>query len=87
MAAPFGNHPTLFEYIAWCNQQGCTTRSILAKGEGGFSTLQIIQAQTGRHVIASGIAMTERLVPSQVAYFDRRLGLDSPFSKITGYTH
>lgn len=82
MAAPFGNHPTLLDYIAWCNSQGCTTKSCL-QIEGGTSvTVQLLETRDGsRHVVVSGISNNERLVPTMVAYFDRRLELNSPFSK------
>ena len=82
MAYPFGQAPTLLEYIGWCNQQGCTTHSAIDNEDGKMITVQRLEARSGRHLIISGIAMTERLLPSQVANFDRRLGLDSPFPKI-----
>lgn len=44
--------------------------------------LTLITAPSGRYVIIADIAQDERLVPTMVAYLDRRLGLDSPFAKI-----
>lgn len=82
MSHPFGQAPTLIEYIGWCNQQGCTTKSAVDAEDGTMVTVQILESKSGRHVVVSGIAMTERLLPSQIANFDRRLGLDSPFPKI-----
>lgn len=79
MSFPFSQGPTLIDYIGWCNQQGCTTKSAIDSGEGTMVTLQILEAKSGRHLIISGVAMTERLLRSQVANFDRRLGLESPF--------
>jgi hypothetical protein len=87
MAAPFGNHPTLFEYIAWCNSQGCTTQSGMVYDGETTVTSQILKAPNGRHVIVSGIAMGERLLPTQVAYLDRRLGLVSPYGRSSGTVH
>ncbi len=85
MAYPFGGHPTLFDYIAWCNQQGCTTRSSLAVIDGKSATCHIVENPANdQHVAAVG-AMKDRLPPSVVANYDRRLGLDSPFAKVGGY--
>jgi hypothetical protein len=52
------------------------------KVDGVMVTFQILEAKNGRHVVVSGVSMNERLMPTAVAYYDRRLGLDSPFSKI-----
>ena len=82
MAFPFGNHPTLHEYIGWANQQGCTTKSGVMGVDGKMVTYHLIVAPNGRHLIVSGPSMSERLLPRTVAYYDRRLGLDSPFSKL-----
>lgn len=82
MSYPFGGHPTLVEYIGWCNQQGCTTKSGVQQVDGVMVTYQVLEAKTGRHVVVSGVNMTERLTPRAVAYYDRRLGLDSPFGKV-----
>lgn len=82
MAYPFGGHPTLKDYIGWCNLQGCTTRSGFSHDGVTMCTRYILEAPSGRHVIITGIGMSEHLVPTYVAYLDRRLGLDSPFAKI-----
>jgi hypothetical protein len=85
MAYPFGGHPTLFDYIAWCNQQGCTTKSSLTVVGGRSVTCHILEnPSNGQHVVAAG-GMKDFLTPSVVATYDRRLGLDSPFAKVGGY--
>lgn len=81
MAAPFGGHPTLLDYLEWCADQGCTTRSMVQQGKGILLPRQYIE-HGDRHVIISGIGLKERLTPTQVGYYDRRLGLLSPFAKI-----
>ena len=81
MSYPFGNCPTLHEYIGWCNQQGCTTHSAVHKLDGKILTSHTLVAKSGRHVIAVG-SMTDRLLATIVAYYDRRLGLSSPYGKI-----
>jgi len=82
MDYPFGGHPTLREYIGWCNQQGCTTHSELRSSGGQMCAMQILVAKKKRHLIISGMLMSERLTPTMVAHFDRRLGLNSPFPKV-----
>jgi len=81
MSFPFGQFPTLYEYVGWCNQQGCTTRSAMVVEDGTVVTVHVLRAKSDRYVVVSGVAMQERLLPSQIANFDRRLGLDSPFPK------
>lgn len=82
MAHPFGGHPKLIDYIAWCNQQGCTTKSSITQEDGKMITCQRLVAPSKRHLIVVGVGMNEYLMPTTVAYYDRRLGLDSPFAKI-----
>ena len=82
MSAPFGGHPQLVEYIGWCNQQGCTTTSGFKRREGVLVTYHVITSKDGSYVVVAGISNNERLMPTQVAYLDRRLKLNSPFSKI-----
>ena len=81
MAYPFGQSPTLKEYIGWCNQQGCTTRSGVKNTINRLIQLHTLESKAGRHVVIP-MDMTERLIPRMVAYLDRRLGLDLPFPKI-----
>lgn len=57
-------------------------KSALSTGGGMMLSRQYVLSADGKHVIISGIGMKERLMPRQVAYFDRRLGLDSPFAKL-----
>jgi hypothetical protein len=82
MAAPFGGHPRLIDYLGWCSQQGCTTTSGFNVKDGVTVTFHIVAAASGEYVVISGIGNNEYLVPTVVAYLDRRLGLDSPFAKV-----
>lgn len=81
MSAPFGQAPTFVEYQAWaCNEKKCKITSGYMHGPGGmFSTITMTNPQSGKWVVAVDIRNDERLTPSQVAYFDRRLGLKSDF--------
>ena len=82
MAFPFGGHPTFAQYCTWaadrenCSVNTCTVLS----GKGQSMCVTRIKAPSGRYVIATDYSQAERLVPSTIAYFDRRLGLRSPFT-------
>lgn len=83
MAAPFGGHPRLIEYLGWCSGQGCTTTSGFTSKEGKTVTFHVIETEDKqRRVVVSGVGNNEFLLPSTVAYYDRRLNLSSPFAKI-----
>jgi hypothetical protein len=80
MAHPFGNHPTFAQYCTWANQtESCKINTALIPDDQGGS-LTRISAPNGRHVIMADYAQDERLLPSQIAYMDRRLGLRSPWN-------
>ena len=81
-AYPFGGHPTLGSYLAWAAQTaGCTVQTgyKLSK-EGTTLSLTRVTAPNGKHVIVVDYAQDEYLVPTFVAYLDRRLGLKSPWA-------
>jgi hypothetical protein len=82
VAYPFGNHPTLKSYIEWCNSQRCTTHSAVTQIDGKMVTShRLVNPANKRHVVVAG-KMTDILVPTMVAWLDRRLALSSPFSKV-----
>lgn len=82
-AFPFGGHPTLADYIAWAREDGCRAQSGVSSDEDGMvHTLTRIVSDDCRHVVVVGVDQTERLAPTMVAYLDRRLGLQSPFSSL-----
>jgi hypothetical protein len=77
MAFPFGEHPTLADYIAWAQSMRCTV-------ESGVDTKQSIlvtkiTAPSGKSVIEAGTLLTDRLAPTTIGRLDRRLGLVSPW--------
>jgi|GEM_PF-1083406 len=82
MAAPFGGHPRLIDYLAWCSANGCTNSSGFTNKDGKTITFHVVTCESGTHVVVSGVGNNEYLLPSTVAYYDRRLGLNSPFAKI-----
>lgn len=81
MAGPFGGHPRLIDYLGWCSANGCTHSSGFKRKEGIVVTFHVITAPSGAYVVVSGIGNNEFLLPTTVAYFDRRLGLNSHFAK------
>jgi hypothetical protein len=84
MAAPFGGHPKLGNYIAWANAQGCETKSgYIDSGDGKMMVTRTIYAPCGqRYAPIIDMSENDRLPPSLVRMFDDRLGLDSPFAKL-----
>jgi hypothetical protein len=76
-ASPFGGHPTFAEYLAWAKGQGCAIKYGISPDA---SRVVMIDDPTGKywvHVVE--IKETEYLVPTMVAYLDRRLHVSSPF--------
>jgi hypothetical protein len=87
VAYPFGNHPTLKSYVEWCSSQRCTMHSALVRIDEKMVTChRLVNPANGRHVVIAG-KMTDILVPTMVAWLDRRLGLSSPFSKVGDGTY
>ena len=60
MAAQFGNHPTLTQYMAWACGQGCTTESGF---RGTLGLLKITSPDGKRWVHLPGTLHGEPLVP------------------------
>lgn len=82
MAYPFGGHPRFDEYIQWAVGQGCICRSGVRKVRGRSVTSTLLQNPANERHVISVVEGKTFLVPTMVHYFDRRLGLDSPFPKI-----
>jgi len=74
MAVPFGNHPTLGQYLAWIAECGGASQSGYARGQNYTK----ITTSEGRHAVV-GIDQNERLVPTMVSFLDRRLNVTSPW--------
>lgn len=76
MAFPFGGHPTLHQYLEWLRSQGFEYKS----GIWNFETTFRIE-KDGKPLLSVFGELEEYLSPSVVEYFDRRLGVASPFPK------
>jgi hypothetical protein len=81
MAGPWGGHPTLDRFLEWAKENGCTGGTKVRSDHTGraFTSLELVGPHGGRVAMVVS-AMDERLVPSQVAYMHRRLGLKTPFA-------
>lgn len=77
MAHPFGGHPTLQQYLEWLRSEGFEYRS----GISGFDTVIRVEKEGKPLLHIWKVPMEEYLTPSMVDAYDRRLGVDSPFSK------
>ena len=83
MSQPFGNHPTLAQYLNWAREQGCTVQSGYQTDEHGqpIGIIRVV-ASGGRWLILPDLGKDEYLVPTTIARFDRRLGMRSPFFSV-----
>lgn len=77
---------TLGQYMRWLTEQGgrCST-GIGPDPDIGMVPVTRLRAANGRSVIHYGNDPSEVLAPAMIAYFDRRLGVMSPFR--TGTAH
>ncbi|MBA5779544.1 hypothetical protein H2509_20630 [Stappia sp. F7233] len=71
---------TLGQYMAWVRDSGgYCTNGIQADHEIGMVPVIKLVADSGRYVIHPSDNQSEILEPSLIEYYDRRLGLVSPF--------
>lgn len=81
MPVPWGGHPTLDRFMEWAKENGCAAETKVRTDQTGraFTSLEMTGPHGGR--VAMVVSnMDERLVPSQVAYLQRRLGIKTPFA-------
>ena len=81
MAVPFGGHPTLHRLVEWLESAGCKVtikqRNHSITGQP-YQSLEITSPVGSRAVLVNP-DMNEHLAPSMVSYFQRRLGMKTPF--------
>jgi hypothetical protein len=77
MAFPFGELPTLADYIAWARSTGCIVDSGVDSKQSILVTR--ITAPSGKSVVEAGTLLSDRLTPTTIGRLDRRLGLSSPW--------
>lgn len=80
MSAPFVRLPTLGEYLDWAKTVGCTVTSGLWTDHNLIPHRTItVDGPTGGHLPLADPDLAERLAPSEIARYDRRLKIVSPF--------
>ena len=81
MSVPFGGHPTFDRFVEWAKENGCTVETKVRTDPSGraFTSVEMINPKGGRAAMIASDVM-ERLVPSQVAYLQRRLAIKTPFA-------
>lgn len=80
MSFPFGGHPTLNDYLAEASRHGCKlTKTTIADEAERPCALYILERE-GRHLLIADTALEERLAPTMVGQYDRRLGIQSKFA-------
>lgn len=84
MAFPFGGHPTLADYLVWArDQHGFAAQSGYAHTELGKTvSVTRVSKPGGPSLVISGLSQTERITPTQIGNFDRRLGINSPWFSV-----
>lgn len=88
MSFPFGGHPTLIQYCTRARLEfKCSVSLFMAQDDNGApESITRITSATGKSVEVVGVQESEHLTPSQVAYLDRRLGINSRFPKLENLT-
>ncbi len=80
MSVPFVKLPTLGEYLAWAATAGCAvTRGLWTDHNLIPHKTITIDGPNGGYVPLVDPDESERLAPSEIARFDRRLGIASSF--------
>ena len=84
MAHPFGGHPTFSSYIDWARKEhGFRAQSGYGHDRHGKTHLVTrIYKEDGPSLVVPGIKPGDRLAPTQVGNFDRRLGINSPWFSV-----
>lgn len=78
MSVPFGGHPRFGDYLRWAHEQGCKVEWGVDPGTT-LPIVKITRRDKARAVIEVAVAQDEFLLPTQIGYYDRALGLKSPW--------
>jgi hypothetical protein len=81
MSHPFGGHPTLGRFVEFAQQHGCAADVVVLVSRNGSSheVLHIKGSAARQRVAIVDPDPNERLAPSTVTYYQRRLGIKSPY--------
>jgi hypothetical protein len=78
VAVPFGGHATFGQYLEWAVQQ-CYKLQHGIDTTNSICVTKIIAPDAKKWVIVAGVLPNDRLTPTDIGRFDRRLGLISPW--------
>ena len=71
---------TLGEYMVWLKSQGGKCRSGIGADEKiGMVPVILLESPNGSYVVHSNDKQNARLSEDTINYFDRRLGMKSPY--------
>lgn len=82
MSFPFGGHPTLKDFLEAAIEAGCKVESIVRSRRTNGAPFEVIQVTNVASSACLSIAqpdLAERLAPSMVAHYQRRLGIKTRF--------
>jgi hypothetical protein len=84
MSHPFGGHPTLKRLVDWVEQNGCICAVSIRNTVNGrsYTVLTMRNTKTSGRAMVTNPDFEERLSPSMVSYFQRRLGIKAPFAAL-----
>jgi hypothetical protein len=82
MAHPFGGHPSLVEFLDFAVSQGCVTQKVVrATARGRTYVALVVTNPLGGTLTIPNPQFEERLSPSMVSQYHRRLGIKTPFAE------
>lgn len=80
MSHPFAFHPSVQEYLAAAVKRGCKVHTSTFLDKDGRPRAHYEITCGEKHVLIVDHDLTDRLPPSAIGHYDRRLGLQSGFS-------
>jgi hypothetical protein len=81
MAYPFGGHPKLKDILDWLSANGCTVSQLVKQSKSGKPINVIVVENNGvGFATIPNPKLDQRLEPSMVAYYQRRLAIKTPYA-------
>lgn len=83
MSFPFGGHPTFQKFLEFAEANGCVLKIVIRETKSGraYEAYELRNPRGGRLVVPNP-DLQERLVPSIVSQYQRRLGIKTPFATL-----
>ena len=88
MSFPFGGHPKLSDMLDWLADNGCTIKRSAKTARSGrpYDVILVESAKGEGFVTIPNPDPDERLPPSIVSNFQRRLGIKIPYAAMPEQT-